>query len=373
MTSITIESDEKVYQEPFWTSSPRKTVGWALIDVGQVLAKGFFVSCEKLALTLIQPKDPRILQVFKRAIAALCFTLLGVLFLPGWIVGSCLKMVGTALSGVPYIYLKGKGKEAWNEKGFSLLSYNCCMYESGFPMLLGGVMPASYRIDSIAKRIKQEDPDIVLLQEMSLGPSENLIEKLKDHYPHFFTNIGNPTAWIQSKTVGPELFIASKAPLVSEPLFIRYTAPEASQKMGFFCLETPSCWVINAHFPEENQELCLKQIYERASQFKKPFVLVGDLNYRKEIPKELFFDPRKEDNAPTCSNVLAAKMFGKPEPEIREELDDFILVDAPSHKKGLMNVEEIKLLKEKGDGVDPWTAESDHFALKAKISCCNLA
>lgn len=349
----------------FQSISPTQKPGTCLINMGQRICHPFFWSCENLALQVIHPKDDRLCSLFKRVVAALLFGTLGIVTLPGWIGGSCIKMGGTALSGKPFLYKPGLGQESWGQT-ISLLSFNVCMYESGFPMLLGGVMPASHRIDRLAALVHNSNAEMVVLQELSLGPSEQLIERIKHQYPHFYTNIGGPTAWIQHRMVGPELFIASKAPIVSEPRFVPYL--QGKHKLGFFCLETPACWVINAHFPEDHLDAVLEQVVREINTLKKqtgkPCILAGDLNYHKKIPEKYFFDPKGD--APTCTTALSAKMFGLKEPEIHSELDDFILVDRVSHDTKKIEVQQITHIK-LTNRENPWLALSDHDPLLAQI------
>lgn len=358
---MTIPAISKFASQPI---SPTQAVGVCLIDFGQWICQPFFWSCEKLAVEILHPQEDRIFPLFQQCVGVFLYTIFGSVTLPAWVVGSCLKMGGAALSGKPFMYKRGLGKESWGPT-FSLLSFNACMYESGLPMLLGGVMPASYRIERLANMLQSMDPDFVAIQELSYGPSEQLIKHLKHKYPHFYTNIGNPLAWIQQKTIGPELFIASKAPLVSEPQFIPYS--HGAHKLGFLCVETPTCWIINAHFPEDDRALL--QVAQEIERLKaatgKPCILAGDLNYRKKIPKELFFDPK--DDTPTCTNRLQAKMFGSKEPDPPTELDDFILVDRSSHDDKTLHVEKIELIN-LPDEDSPWKALSDHKPIFARIS-----
>lgn len=340
-------------EEKTWGWPSRQTVGWALIDVGQFISRPFYWSCEKLALQVIQPQNSKVFDVFRRAIGTLLFGTLGCVSLLGWLGGGALRMAGTCVAGVPYIYQKGEAKQK-EKKNFSLLSFNACMYESGLPMLLGGVMPASHRVDRLAELIQKNQPDLVVLQELALGPSKDLMEKIKKEYAHFYTHVGNPGAWIQSKIVGPELFIASKVPIVSEPQFIPFRESKASHKLGFFCVETPTCWVINAHFPEEHQEACLKQIHEKCLEFKKPCVLAGDLNYRKKIPEELFFDPKGEE--PTCFDLLSGS----------SEIDDFIIADTQSWKAKKIGFEKQEIITTEHSS-EAWKALSDHKPILAQI------
>ncbi len=321
-----------------WTlDSPRQIAAGVLIDFGQIVCQPFFWACEQLALEVLLPKDDRMFAIFQRCIFAFLYAVMGTIFFTGWIFGSSIKMVGTALSGRPFIYQKGGGKEQWG-KTFSLLSFNACMYESGFPMLLGGVMPASFRLERLIHLVQEKDPDILVLQEFSLGPSQVLMEALKEMYPHFYTNVGEPAAWMQHRTVGPELFIASKAPIISEPKFIPYE--KGTHKMGFFCLETPTCWIVNAHFPEEDQEEVLRQVANEVKKLNKPCVLAGDLNYRNKIPKSLFYDAKNGTG------------------------DDFVLVDRASFSKGKIGVATIEEIPDPGTS---WNALSDHLPIFAKI------
>lgn len=310
MMAVMISVDVLDFERSSFPMSLSQSGGECLIRFGQFVSTPFFFACEKLALAVLAPGDGRIFSVFARCIGAMLFTVFGVAALTGWLVGGCLKMAGAYLTGRPFMYVGGEGKEQWGDE-FSLMTFNVCMYESGYPMILGGVMPARLRMDGVADLIKASRAEMVVLQELSLGPSEELIERLKGEYPHFYTNVGNPGAWLQHTLIGPELFIASKAPIVSEPRFVPYVCNE--KKLGFFCLETPNCWIINAHFPEEDQEAIFEEVSREAARLKdetgKGSVLAGDLNYRKPIPESLFHDAR--EFTPTCG----------------DEVNDFVLVN----------------------------------------------
>ncbi len=344
----------------------KQQVGRHMIQFGEWVCHPFFWSTEKLALQLIHPKEDRLFPLFQRAMLTLLFATLGFSTLACWLLGNALKMCGAALLGGPFLHELGNAKEQWQNE-ISLLSFNVCMYDSALPMLLGGVMPASFRMSELAKLIQTSNPDLVVLQELSYGHSQELMKRLQNQYPHFYTNIGPPTAWIQHRAVGPELFIASKAPSVSPPQFIPYK--HGVHKMGFFCLETPTCWILNAHFPEKQQEEVLKQVALESEKLRaktgKPCILAGDLNYRKRVPNALFYDAGKDQ--PTCSTVLAPRMFGKKDPDPPAELDDFILVDQPSFQQGKIHVKEMRLL-EQPHPHNPWKALSDHTPLLAKFN-----
>jgi endonuclease/exonuclease/phosphatase family metal-dependent hydrolase len=308
----------------------------------------------------------------------------------GFLLGGVIQMAGDLISDQPFIYIKGNAPESWNENKHTLFTLNVCMYWGLLPMLFGGVSPARNRLDPLERLIRAQNPDIVVLQEMSSSSGKRLAARLNDKYAHFFTHIGGSGTWINSGTIGAELFVASKAPIVSVK-FVPYEDANAARKIGFFCIETPSSWVITAHFPDQTDETwqthrnLLTQIANTIDELKmttgKPCVLLGDLNIRRTgQPNDeyaqsgissYFYDPRTEqypefsaDNA-TCTNVLVPRMFGQPDPvENPYETDDYVLIDKGS--KDLYHI-DVEMGKETYDLDHPDQAMTDHRYYKATV------
>lgn len=302
-----------------------------------------------------------------------------------WEAANSLDTISEYFRNAPYTYSAERSTlHHLDKKEHSFLSLNVCMLPGGLPTLFGGVKSAHERLKGISDLILKEDADIVALQEAFYPAAEDLEEMLKDRYSYFYTRIGpNP------QSIGETgLFIASKEPIISNPVFVPlYT--EGALKRGFFYFETKDFWVITTHLEsgilQENsliRKVQLEQINDRMKELKqvtsKPCVVMGDLNIARtgEVGDEytnseignFFYDPYKE-KAPYV-NEKTATATDQFTFEVREEdcpikdaVIDYILIDKASQDDLEIDVTLINTYdKEKKD-----RALSDHKALKAKI------
>lgn len=370
------------------TTSLSESIGKKLIDFRQTITEPFYWVTENLAIDLFCSKD----LPSKRSARIFFHSVLSLTLVPEWVIGNLLRTLGTYIMKKPYYYIAGEGREQETNKRLSLLTFNVCMYESGLPMVFGGVMPARERVKKLAAFLEDADADVVLLQEMSLGAAKRLFSLLKEKYAHVYTNIGPAFAWIYS--IGPELMILSKAPLTEQPPeFVPYKAEGSSYKLGFFCLETPLCWIINAHFPGKNylsasgQKELLQEIVQKMKDLKaktgKPCILAGDLNIRRTGQEdddytvsglqEMFYDYYTQKHTEccaetsTCTNLLLPRLLGEEDPaDCHYEIDDYILVDMESWKEKKIGIETVELIQpDPAEFSHPKKALSDHKAYKA--------
>src|SRR5262249_29605445 len=130
---------------------------------------------------------------------------------------------------------------------------NACMYWGGLPDHGGGLAPAHTRMDKLVAILEKENADFVALQEVSFGPGLALAERLKKNYRSIYTNIGAPAYHGKWYTAGPELFFASKKPIIGRPVFVPFE--RSSDKVGYFCVETEEAWILSAHFPDGQNEM----------------------------------------------------------------------------------------------------------------------
>ncbi len=102
----------------------------------------------------------------------------------------------------PFIYVQGQpgGKDLPSDRSFSLLSWNVCCVGGGYPISDGGVMPWSFRIDNIVRKVIEKDADVNCLYETFDSESAFYIcKKLKEKgYNHFYFNIGPKAIGVSS-------------------------------------------------------------------------------------------------------------------------------------------------------------------------------
>ncbi len=149
-----------------------------------------------------------------------------------------LQIVLASHDQTPYDYKKGKAypKTINEDKGLTLLNWNVCFLPGKLPILFGGVLPWSLRIEKVTSRIEQLDPDIVCLQEVFEEKSALLLyEGLKERYTHFYLSIGPRNFGLSPSSLGlgSGLFVASKYP-ISNPSYHPFTDSQDYMKRGVF-------------------------------------------------------------------------------------------------------------------------------------------
>lgn len=287
------------------------------------------------------------------------------LLTPAALIGSGLYMVSDKISQKSFTYLKGTAEESPPSDPLTILTLNACMFAGGLPYFLGGLPPSSERLDKLATLVKNQDPQVLLLQEMSYPASVALYEKLKDHYPHFFLRIGPNDPLMESG-----LFVASKTP-IKDAGFILFDG-QTSMSRGAFWIETPEAAIFTSHMEhgEENNQMRVAQlgkIKEKMEDFHKPCYLLGDLNIDRYLEghydecniEQDFIDPLPE-GTPTCSANLEAVMRGSDPPEQKDEQDDYALLKKAEHSGDIaLEVKVIETYEED----KPYEAITDHKGL----------
>jgi endonuclease/exonuclease/phosphatase family metal-dependent hydrolase len=276
------------------------------------------------------------------------------------------------ITKIPYTHLPGTAMEKQSDGNDKFMTLNACMLWGGLPIPLGGMRPPRARMEKLAEKIRAEDPDVVVMQELAFDPAHQLYGKIKDRYAHFFTRIGPNPPLMESG-----LFVASKYPVLGAG-FIPFPG-QFGIKRGAFWIETPKCFVFTTHLEfghgrdgaakrKEQTDL----IWEKIKTFreKKPCFLLGDLNMDESHYQELglgekfqnpYLDkhPTIDEKTATCTNVINAHICGDPPPAKPFELDDYaLLAKGPHDRFGL----ETTLL-EMYDNNLPDEALSDHRGL----------
>ncbi len=256
-------------------------------------------------------------------------------------IGEILDLTGDLLQQRPYNYLKGSVEEKQDTKNsYSVFSANLCMLSYGIATL-GGIRPATSRIDEAAVAILTADADFICLQEMSMAPSLELFEKIKSRYAHGFTRIGP----MPTNRMNSGLFFASKYPI--EEVQYHALSDNGPITRGIFCVKTKTGWIINAHLragssPEVTQ-LRKKQLQEISTIAEKlsqkgaiPCFLFMDSNIKRTGKEndeyslsgisEHFTSGLKEESPflltpenATCTNCLTSTIQGNKDPMDIEE------------------------------------------------------
>lgn len=303
-----------------------------------------------------------------------------------------------------FYYRKGSGLEKTNFDSHSFLTLNLCMMNASLPALYGGMTaPVPLRAQKAADFVVVQNPDIFLAQEVTLESSKALFEAMQDQYPHFWVGVG-----LEPGVKEADLFVASKYPILSEPIFIPF--PETMQneyeypgdlnklygnrliERGFFAIETSKYWIVTTHLEPGNIEkglpfrriqlIFLTEIMDEIAG-EKPYILAGDINVARtdddvdEYPSsgipDLYYDPFTElhpefnEDTFTCTNLFTIRVNHKPEPSKesdRNEIDDYVLI-RKQYKDRLKNL-NITLLKNTYDlSKDPSESITDHRAYLA--------
>jgi exonuclease III len=219
-----------------------------------------------------------------------------------------------------YIHIRGKAPEVESANP-KIMSWNILGLSAGMNYTCGGCIPFRKRFSEIVARIKEEKPDIIVLQEcfMDASVTENIVEALKDDYAHFFAHNG-PNRW----GIESGLLIITKSPVESYT-FTPFQTDNWTIVRGFATLkmkayaDRPDFAVIGTHmeagYAAEDaikRQQQLAQIHAHAKDLTdvKTVILAGDTNTdaardpeRKELEQVLvqFYDKEEEE---TCTNAL---------------------------------------------------------------------
>lgn len=183
---------------------------------------------------------------------------------------------------------------------FSLFSLNTCFLPGGFSLDHGGVVPWKGRIDKVVNQIKQQNSDVICLQEVfDLESGYYLHKRIKDTYPESYINIGPKNIGLNSG-----LFVASKFP-IKDAEFIPFdkdtlVGSGKNVKKGIFGFtlyqnSQPFARIYNLHLSHSekddrptNEEILgrkkqidalLTKLYRDAAKYGNiPMIITGDFN-----------------------------------------------------------------------------------------------
>lgn len=287
------------------------------------------------------------------------------------LVGALLLKVNDVVKQTSYTHFKGLAKEKEDTGDYRFMTLNGCMLWGGLSIPLGGMRPPSDRMDAMATKIKKEDPDVLVMQEVAFDSANQLYDKIKDNYAHFYTRIGPNPPLMESG-----LFVASKYP-VQAVGFIPFPG-QLGIKRGAFWIETPKSYIFTTHMEfghdtasKNKRKGQFEQVWSQIEKFKekKPCFLMGDFNMDRTTSKDYeelgindkFHDPyfhtKIDGNTATCTNVIGAYILGDPPPKKPWELDDYALLAKGS------NYDLKTKLVETYDDDKPYQALTDHRGL----------
>jgi endonuclease/exonuclease/phosphatase family metal-dependent hydrolase len=271
--------------------------------------------------------------------------------------------------------MRGRALEkSLDDSQINLMTWNICGLGGGMSLDHGGVSHWRSRLDAIIEKIKQEDPDVLILQEVyDTDLAEALIERLQDDYAHFFTHLG-PNVW---GMVGGTMVLSKCA--VHHFSHTSFKNNDWTLNRGFATLEikaspentAPCARIIGTHCIHGDEVLAKNKRAKQIAQIADhvacqtlaiPTVLAGDLNMERDgeegelLSKHLYH--AYQGRAATCTNRLTAQWK---EREPCEETIDYISL----FKKALFGaqLEECRLVKAFDTSYNTKTALSDHHGL----------
>lgn len=358
--------------------------GWdrTFLDISSMLAEPICGAFGALRFRSVAPLDKfdcyenRTKEIAFRAfsILAAVFTL-AALALPLGILSKIARAIGFSLQKNNYTHIRGQAPEKAVDGQVSVMTWNICGIGGGMHYDHGGVVSWRSRLDRIAEKIKTEDPDVVVLQEIyDTALLEGLAAKLGSQYAHFFAHLGANTMG----SVGGVLVITKCG--VHRFTNTSFENNDWTLNRTFASLEikekptdsSPCARIIGTHLIHDSDSNRVAQVAQIVNSIAKekllPTVLTGDLNIEKDPIQEENKAKEKLDahfihgyqgNEPTCTNELVRQW----DPQIKStpgEKIDYISLWNQCIGAQLANT---RLIKAYSDSYDTKTALSDHNAL----------
>lgn len=301
----------------------------SFLNISSHLAEPFCWAYGLMMYQIAAPLDPnkfenassKVQEISKRVFVLLGATLALVgaglyIGLATAIVGATCKLfraVGVAIQKNQYTHIQGLCPEKILEQGqASVMTWDLCGHSGGLHYAERGVVHWRSRIDQIIEKIKTEDPDVIVLQEIyDTALSEALIEKLQSNYAHFFTHLG-----INTWGAPGGCMVISKCAVHSfshtdfnNNGWLVNRGFEKIELKAHPTDELPCLRIIGTHISEKKQEESAEQVEQIIKSLKKerlvlPTLFVGNVNEQEEtLSKYLFHSYRGK--TPTHTDQLA--------------------------------------------------------------------
>jgi len=295
-------------------------------------------------------------------------------------VGSrALRAIGFALQQNGFTHVRGTAIEKHlPSEQVNLMTWNVCGIGGGLSLDHGGVIHWRARLDGIVQKIKAENPDVLVLQEIyDTALAEALIERLKEQYAHFYIHLGPNSLG----SVGGCMVLSKCAVHAFSNTSFNNNSWDLNR--GFASLEIkptptsePCARIIGTHLihstGREGAERRMEQVaqiaaYVGSQKLPLPTVLMGDLNTERDQyeatraldhhVKHCYTGP-----TPTCTNELTAQWEGKPAKTPSETIDYISLF---STSKAELN--RSSLVEAFDKTYNTKTALSDHHGIVATL------
>lgn len=286
----------------------------------------------------------------------------------------------------PYEYIQGEAASKPIHSQIKFFNWNTCLLPGKLSGLFAGLSSWPERIAQVSTLIKEQDADLVCLQEVHSEPAAfQLYQALKSEYAHFYMNMGPMIMGAQMSDVGLNsgLFIASKFPL--EDIHFETFKSDEGQKLinkGFFWAKLASSEVgfTTCHLEPMNSDVSQKIRYQELNhliqfmQSKKTQVRVlsGDLNIpwgsqegAEKLIKNHFYDPynKNRQDVTSYSRTYSDVFLNHKKTGSCEILDYFLILQVPGFEK-------YAFLTERVEGFDELSLKSkgsDHHGLFSEI------
>jgi endonuclease/exonuclease/phosphatase family metal-dependent hydrolase len=285
-----------------------------------------------------------------------------------------LRFAGFALQQNNYTHVKGKAPEIELKGQAKIMTWNLCGIGGGMHYDHGGVISWEERIDGIVDKIKEADPDVLILQEIyDTAFAEALMEKLGPRYAHFFTHLGANTMG----SVGG-LMVASKC-AVHSFTNTSFDNNDWTLNRTFASLQikakptdtTPCARIIGTHLIHDSNDNRLAQVAQIAKSIAKenlalPTILAGDFNIERDQNTVLdsMGTPSYIGNEPTRTGELLKQWDPNATDVASEIIDNIYLLN---QDKGNATLGEAKWVRAFDETFNTNTALSDHHGLVADL------
>ena len=309
----------------------------------------------------------------------------GIAFLGGG--SKLLRCIGFSLQQDGFTHVRGKAPEQILDGSIKIMNWNVCGIGGGFHYDHGGVVHWRCRLDGIVQKIEQENPDVLVLEEIYDGAlGEALIERLQQKYAHFFFHLGKT---LMGSVSG--VMIISKCG-VHQFSNTDFATNDWMLKRGFAALEIkaapsdekPALRIIGTHLTHHNHEKGRQDRVKQAAQIvdhiakqslSLPTFLAGDLNIERDEEEGQVLLPylRHGYTHPksTCTNRLVWQWDRNARSVWNETIDYISLfkerLSLPVIEKGI-EFADCRISPAFDEKYDTRTALSDHHAIVAAIN-----
>jgi len=252
------------------------------------------------------------------------------------------RAIGFAFQKEGYTHIRGVSSEKTLDSKnpeAKLMTWNVCGIGGGLSLDHGGVIHWRSRLDGIVAKIKSEDPDVLVLQEIyDAALAEALIDKLKNDYAHFYIHMG-PT--LMGNVGGCMVLSKCAVHHFSHTSFenndwtlnrgFANVEIKASPKDTRPCLSFIGTHLIHGSSPESNERRFaqVRQIVNSVKRrtFAIPTLLAGDLNLERDKPEGKILSDHLTHaylgNESTCTNGLS-NQWSKKTSGVDDEIIDYI-------------------------------------------------